>query len=129
MFHLDDTPADRKPQQAKDPDQFIVFARIKKIAGAAKDIDLYSNRAFLFTYSRSRRSLLFFNVVRTGQQTDDHVLVDNIRLKIQGNDFFYCLLDNEKYRVPFVRSVIYSYSNDIDLKTVSISDYLDYGMD
>lgn len=106
-------------QEKKDPNQFIVFAKINNLKLDDR-VYFYSDNAILFTYSKYRKLLLFFNMIEDDKLKE--VSVDNFCALIK-NNFFRCVINKEAHKDPFVKTVISS--KDIDLESISLSNYVD----
>ncbi len=107
-------------QEKKDPNQFMVFS---PITGLSRDGAAYSESAFLYTYSKYKRFLLFFmfDMESAGFTT---IYVDD-NLNVTGNNgFFARVVDKTRDTKPFLKTVISG--ERINLESVSLSNYTEF---
>lgn len=110
-------------QERKDPDQFIVFSRIRNIG---PDGRLFSDNAYLFTYSRYKQFLLFLTTSGgRGTAGQEKVYVDDA-LSFADNGFHAVLVNKEGEREPFVKTVVLA--RQLALENISISNYTDFAI-
>ncbi|MBI5453470.1 MAG: hypothetical protein HY956_02470 [Deltaproteobacteria bacterium] len=106
-------------QEKKDPNQFMVFS---PITGLSRDGAAYSENAFLYTYSKYKRFLLFF-MLDTERAGFTKVSIDN-NLNVTANGFFAGVVDKTGNKEPFLKTVISG--ERINLDSVSLSNYTDF---
>ena len=110
-------------QEFKNPNQFIVLAKIAKIDLVFGEPIIYSKNANLYTYSNYKKFLLLLNMgegpFRKKLNIDENTLNPT-------SDFIAYLIDKSDDRGPLTKTMIHSSQNDIDVENILISYFTDY---
>jgi hypothetical protein len=110
-------------QEVKNPNQFIVLSKISKIDMVLGEPVMYSRNVNLYTYSNYKKFLVLLNMQETHFRKK--IKIDENTLNPSSNFISY-FIDKSDNRSPFIKTMIHSSQDDIDVENILISYYTDY---